>query len=87
MLEVYGAMWCGDCVRTKAQLDRLGVPYAWHDVENDDALRERAVQISGRQNIPVVVLPDGSHLVEPSNPTMHERLTDLGLVPASPGGD
>ena len=33
-------------------------------------IRERAIEIAGRQNIPVIVFDDGSHLVEPSNPEL-----------------
>lgn len=77
---MYGADWCGDCRRTKAQLDSLGVDYEYLDVEHDDALREEAVAIAGRQSIPVVVLPDGSHMVEPSNPDLEARLRDLKVI-------
>lgn len=69
-ITMYGADWCGDCTRAKALLEREGVAYAYVDVEHDEEARARAVEISGRQNIPVVVLPDGSHLVEPSNPEL-----------------
>lgn len=77
---MYGADWCGDCRRTKAQLDSLGVDYEYLDVEHDDALRDEAVAIAGRQSIPVVVLPDGSHMVEPSNPDLEARLRDLKVI-------
>ena len=81
MIEVYGADWCGDCRRSKALLDRLGVPYAYLEVDKDDALRDRAVAINGgAQSIPVIVFPDGSHLTEPSDPALRERLTALGLA-------
>jgi len=79
-IRMYGADWCGDCRRTKAQLDALGVAYLYLDVEHDDALRDEAIAIAGRQSIPVVVLPDGSHLVEPSNPDLEARLTELGII-------
>lgn len=77
---MYGADWCGDCRRTKRQLDELGVEYSYLDVELDDALRERAIAISGVQSIPVVVFPDGTHLVEPSNPAMLAKLAELNLT-------
>lgn len=79
-IRMYGADWCGDCRRTKAQLDSLGVDYEYLDVEHDDALRDEAVAIAGRQSIPVVVLPDGSHLVEPSNPDLEARLKALNVI-------
>lgn len=79
-VRVYGADWCGDCRRTKAQLAALGVAYEYLDVEHDDALRDEAIAIAGRQSIPVVVLPDGSHLVEPSNPDLETRLRALNVI-------
>ena len=79
-IRMYGADWCGDCRRTKAQLDSLGVDYEYLDVEHDDTLRDEAVAIAGRQSIPVVVLPDGSHMVEPSNPDLEARLKALNVI-------
>ena len=79
-IQVYGADWCADCRRTKRQLDDLGVDYAYLDVEHDDELRDRAIAISGKQSIPVVCFPDGTHLVEPTNPSLRAKLVELGLI-------
>ena len=78
IIEVYGADWCGDCRRSKKLLDRLGVEYAYLEVDTDDALRDRAIAIAGRQSIPVIVFPDGSFLVEPSDPALAEKVASLG---------
>ena len=78
MIELYGADWCGDCRRSKALLDRLGVEYAYLEVDKDDALRDRAIAIAGRQSIPVIVFPDDSFLVEPSDPALAEKVASLG---------
>ena len=79
-IRMYGADWCGDCRRTKHQLDGLGVAYEYIDVAADDAAAQEAQRIAGRQNIPVVVYPDGSHHVEPSNPELQAKLEELALV-------
>ena len=79
-IKMYGAQWCGDCRRTKRQLDELGVPYEYLDVEHDDQLRDEAIAISGRQSIPVVVFADGTHLVEPTTPSLYAKLVELGIV-------
>lgn len=79
-IQMYGADWCGDCRRTKSQLESLGVAFEYLDVEHDDALRERAIEIAGVQSIPVVVFGDGTHMVEPSNPAMVAKLRELGLA-------
>jgi len=81
-VTVYGADWCGDCVRSKALLERVGVPYLWVDlVAEPDQTAEVLRRNAGRQSIPVVVFPDDSHLTEPSDPELSARLADLGLLP------
>jgi glutaredoxin len=77
---LYGAEWCGDCRRSKAQLERLGIDFDYRDVAANDADKDEAIAISGRQSIPVIVLPDGSHLVEPSNPQLESELRRLSLI-------
>lgn len=79
-LTMYGADWCRDCRRTKAQLDDLGIGYDYVDVEESAANAEAARSISGRVNIPVVVYPDGSHQVEPSNQQVEAKLRELALL-------
>ncbi len=71
---MFGASWCGDCRRSKAVLDRTGADYDYVDVEASQEAADRAVAISGRSSIPVIVLPDGSFLVEPSDAELASRL-------------
>ncbi|MEC3955429.1 glutaredoxin family protein [Nocardia sp. CDC153] len=67
-IVMYGADWCGDCRRAKVWFRENGVAFTEVDVEHDEAARERAVEIAGgRKNIPVIVLPDGRVLIEPTN--------------------
>jgi len=73
-IVMYGAAWCGDCRRSKAVLDASGIDYDYVDVEASKEAADAAVAISGRTNIPVIVLPDGSHLVEPSDALLMERI-------------
>lgn len=80
MIDLYGADWCSDCRRSKALLDRLGVSYAYLEVDKDDALRERAIEIAEAQSIPVIVFPDGTHLVEPSDSELRDHLRRTGLA-------
>ena len=77
---MYGADWCGDCIRSKRQLTELGIDFEYLDVEHDESLREKALEIAGVKSIPVVVFPDGTFLVEPSNPAMIDKLFELGLL-------
>lgn len=79
-IRMYGADWCRDCVRTKRQLTELGIPFDYIDVEADATAATEAQGISGRTSIPVVVYPDGSHQVEPSNPEVEAKLRELALL-------
>ncbi|PWD51279.1 NrdH-redoxin [Serinibacter arcticus] len=79
-LTVYGADWCGDCRRTKAQLISLGVDFTYVDLVVEPEAAKEAHRISGRTNIPVVVYPDGSHQVEPSNLEVAAKLHLFGLA-------
>jgi len=73
-IVMFGADWCGDCRRAKSVLNREGVDYEWVDTEAVEDAADRAKAISGRTNIPVIVFPDGSHLVEPSNAELLAKL-------------
>lgn len=75
---MYGAEWCGDCRRSKKLLDELGVDYDYVDLEADVAAADVARGISGRTNIPVIAFPDGTHVVEPSNDELRDKLAALG---------
>ena len=79
-ITMFGADWCRDCVRTKKQLDELGIEYTYVDLVADPAAADIAKEISGRMNIPVVVYPDASHHVEPSNDDVAAKLRELSLI-------
>ena len=79
-LTMFGADWCRDCVRTKKQLDALGVSYRYVDLVAEPDAADVARDISGRTNIPVVLYPDGSHHVEPANSDVEAKLRELALI-------
>ncbi|GAA1978678.1 glutaredoxin family protein [Microbacterium pumilum] len=79
-ITMFGADWCRDCVRTKRQLDGLGIQYTYVDLMQDPDAADVAREISGRTSIPVVVYPDSSHHVEPSNADVEAKLRDLALL-------
>jgi thioredoxin reductase (NADPH) len=96
-IEVYGASWCGDCRRAKRFLGDQRIPYVWHDIEQEpeflDFIKERN---GGKDIIPTVVFPDGSHLAEPTNEELADKLGldrtaeqhvyDLVIVGGGPAG-
>lgn len=73
-ITMYGADWCRDCRRTEALLNELGVDWQKVDIEASAEAAAEARAISGRTNIPVVVFADGTHLVEPSDAAVREKL-------------
>ena len=79
-IEFYGADWCGDCRRSKSLLETLGVEYEMHDVEQNKENAEKAQEISGRTNIPVIRFKDGTHLVEPTDAILHAELKVRGII-------
>lgn len=79
-ITMFGAQWCGDCRRTKSQLDGLGIDYKYVDLEADPDAADVAREISGRMQIPVVLYPDATHQVEPSNADVETKLRELALI-------
>jgi mycoredoxin len=66
VLTVYGASWCNDCHRARRYLDGAGVLYLYVDLQEDRSSAALLAE-AGYRAIPVVVLPSGRVLVEPSN--------------------
>ena len=79
-VEYYGAQWCGDCRRSRSLMDTLEFEYDVFDVEQSKENAEKAQEISGRTNIPVIRFKDGTHLVEPSDAILHAELKVRGLI-------
>ncbi|HET6770183.1 MAG TPA: glutaredoxin family protein [Actinomycetota bacterium] len=73
-IVIYGADWCGDCRRAKRVFERLRVDYRWIDVEHDAEKAEEARRIGGSRRIPVIILPDQTILVEPTDAELEQKL-------------
>ena len=78
-VQVFGTAWCGDCHRSKAVLRRLGVPYLWVDVDEDPQGRAVVMKVAGKMKVPVLIFPDGSTQVEPSDADLSSKVEALGL--------
>ncbi len=82
-ITMYGADWCGDCRRAKAWFDDRGIAYDYVDLTKDPDETERVLERNnGVKKIPVIVFPDDSHLVEPSNDALAAHvllLADAGI--------
>lgn len=80
-ITMYGADWCGDCRRSKRFLDTNQVAYEYIDVEADTSASEKVMEINGgMRSIPVILFPDGTHLTEPSDNALKEKLESLKLL-------
>jgi mycoredoxin len=81
MITMYAADWCGDCRRSKRLLAELNVPYTLIDVDADESAAEKVIAINnGMRSIPVIVFDDGTHLTEPSDAALKEKLRNLGVI-------
>lgn len=74
-ITVYGATWCPDCRRSKKFLGEHRIGYLNIDIEQHPeaaAVVERLNQ--GKRVIPTLVFPDGTHLAEPTNAELAQKL-------------
>lgn len=78
-LTMFGTPTCSDCTRSRALLDSLDVAYDYVDISVDAEAADRALAVSGRTNVPVIVFPDGTHTVEPTDDELRARLSKLHL--------
>ena len=75
LIRVYGASWCPDCRRAKRFLGDQRIAFEWHDIDVDpDGVRIVQERNDGKNIIPTIVFPDGSHLAEPSNEELAGKL-------------
>jgi mycoredoxin len=80
-ITMYGAEWCKDCRRSKKFLDTNGVKYNFIDVEADESASAKVIEINGgMRSIPVIIFSDGSHLTEPSDAALKEKLEALKVL-------
>lgn len=74
-ITVYGAYWCPDCRRSKQFLGEHQIPYNWVNIEEDSQAEQFVIKKNnGKRIIPTIVFADGSHLVEPSNAELAQKL-------------
>ena len=74
-IVMYGADWCGDCQRSKQYFADHSVEYTYIDlVEQPEQYEEVTRRNGGAKSIPVIVFADGTHLTEPSNDQLREKL-------------
>jgi thioredoxin reductase (NADPH) len=96
-VRVVGHRWSPRVHEIKAFLARSRVPYRWFDVDRDEDSAGASEHIgSGEQRYPLVILPDGTTLVDPDVEELARRLGldtepdarhyDLVVVGGGPAG-
>jgi thioredoxin reductase (NADPH) len=74
-IQIYGASWCPDCRRAKRFLSDQRIAFGWYDVDQEpEGLKVVQERNNGNNVIPTIVFPDGSHLSEPTNEELANKL-------------
>jgi len=80
-IKFYTTNWCGDCIRSKALLNKLNIQFEEINVDEDKEANEYITNLQNNQRrIPTIVFEDGSFLVEPSDPELHSKLEQLNFI-------
>lgn len=67
-IRVAGTRWSPECYSAKEFLSLNRIPYQWVDIDTDATMKELVSPLSEDfAKLPVVLFPDGTHLVKPSN--------------------
>jgi thioredoxin reductase (NADPH) len=96
-VRVVGSRWSPRLHQIKDFLARNHVPYQWLNIESDEGDRLLSYTISSDTKCQaLVIFPDGSHLVEPTNTQIADKIGlktrpkmpfyDLTIVGAGPAG-
>jgi thioredoxin reductase (NADPH) len=97
-IRVIGNRWSPQSHQVKDFLARNQIPYQWMDVELEPEACHLLIygEADGMQRLPLVLFPDGSRLVQPTNLQIAERIGlrtqaehpfyDLAIVGGGPAG-
>ena len=70
--------FCPDVTRARTRLEHHGIAWIEFDVESDDARKSEMVALTGKPNVPQVVIGERI-LIEPSNEEIDDALTAAGF--------
>ena len=80
-IEFYTTDWCGDCVRSKALLNKYNLDFNEVNVDSNDEANEYIKTLQNDQRrIPTIVFADGSFLIEPSDVDLENKLRELKYI-------
>jgi mycoredoxin len=65
---MYSTTYCGDCRRSKALLQRLGIPYEEINIDHDPAAAAEVKRLNrGYRSVPTIIIDGATVLVEPND--------------------
>lgn len=70
--------FCPDVTRARTRLEHHGIEWTEFDIESDDEKKAEMVGLTGKPNVPQVVIGDRI-LIEPSVEEIDEALTAAGF--------
>ena len=96
-IRIAGSRWSPQSYAARDFLARNQVPYQWIDIDEDPATRELVQSLGGESpRLPVVLFPDGTHLIAPGNAELAEKVGlhtlatrpfyDLVIIGGGPAG-
>ncbi len=75
LITIYGAEWCGDCIRTRRFLNKFNISYQWINIDRDKEGERIVLRVNnGMRSIPTIIFQDGSMLIEPSTDRLAQKL-------------
>lgn len=95
-VRVIGHQWSAVSHQTKDFLSRNQIPYQWLDMEKNPEAPKLLALIEGTPTLPVVLFPDGTHLLAPTTQQIASKIGlktraeqpfyDLAIVGGGPAG-
>jgi glutaredoxin len=70
--------FCPDVARARRRLSDLGLAWTEYDIESDDDAKTRMMAITGRPNVPTLLIGDRV-LIEPSEAAIDDALVATGV--------
>ena len=74
-IKLYGASWCGDCVRAKDFLDKQSINFEYFNVDFVASAAAKVESVNNGKRIIPTVIVDGVPLTNPSNEALAEALS------------
>lgn len=77
---IYGTRWCAQTQMVRRYLDRVGIPYIFKDMDNDQAAENQVKWWTGGYASHPTVQIGGDILVEPTTSEVEKALARNGLI-------